>query len=118
MTQQLAALPGVSELTVSSQQPPPGVGWFSVGLQGENSAGNSKGDVAQNAVAPGFFSTFRIPLRAGRTFADGDDDNAVIVSRAIADHFWSGASAVGRRIRLGPTQPWLTIVGVVANVEM
>lgn len=118
VAQRLSVLPGVSELTMASDQPPPGVGWFSVGLEGENSAADSKGEVAQNAVTPSFFRTLRIPLRAGRTFSAQDSDDAVIVSQSVADHFWPGAPAVGRRIRLGSKQPWMTVIGVVGNVEM
>jgi putative ABC transport system permease protein len=105
-------------LSRASFVPPPGVGAFSVGFEGENSAANSLQRVAQNDVAPNFFQTLGIPLRAGRTFMGQDGDDAVLVSQSIADHYWPGASALGRRIRLGARGPWLTVIGVVGNVEM
>jgi len=117
-TQRLAALPGVSDLTVASAVPPPGVGSFSIGFEGEHGVVNSKAEVAQNAVAPNFFRTLRIPLREGRTFTPSDSDDVTVVSQAVADHSWPGASPIGRRIRLGATRPWATVIGVVGNVEM
>jgi predicted permease len=114
----LAALPGVSDATIASDVPPPGVGWFSLGLEGENAVADAEAEVAGNAVAPNFFRTLRIPLKSGRTFSAQDSDDAIVVSQSVADRFWPGASAVGRRIRLGSNQPWTTVIGVVGNVEM
>jgi putative ABC transport system permease protein len=110
-------LPGVLEVTRASFVPPPGTGAFSLGFEAENSGGDSKLAIAENAVAPNFFRTLRIPLRDGRTFLAADGDDAVIVSQSVADHFWPGSSAVGRRLRLGSARPWLTVIGVVGNVQ-
>jgi putative ABC transport system permease protein len=117
VAERLAAMPAVLELTRASFVPPPGTGAVSVGFEADNSGGDSKLAVAQNAVAPNFFRTFRIPLRDGRTFSAADGDDAVIVSQAVADHFWPGASAVGHRLRPGSARPWLTVIGVVGNVQ-
>jgi hypothetical protein len=41
----------------------------------------------------------------------------VIVNRKLAEHYWPGQEAVGKRLHLGPLEaqtPWLTIVGEVA----
>jgi putative ABC transport system permease protein len=116
----LAALPGVSDSSVASIQPPPAVGAFTLGVEAEHGAraGASTEAFAQNMVAPNYFQTLRIPFRAGRTFSAQEGDDAAIVSQAVADSFWPGVTAVGKRLRLGPTYPWLTVVGVVGNVEM
>jgi putative ABC transport system permease protein len=118
VAQRLAVLPGVSQLTVASEVPAPGVGLFSVGLEGENGTADSNERIAQNAVSPEYFRTLRIPVRVGRTFSAADQDDAVVVSQSVADHFWPGGSAVGRRLRYGPTQHWMTVIGVVGSVEM
>lgn len=42
-----------------------------------------------------------------------------IVSRGLADRFWPGEDAVGKRLRwgiAGSTAPWMTIVGVAGDV--
>jgi putative ABC transport system permease protein len=44
----------------------------------------------------------------------------VIVSRSLAEHYWPGHSPLGRRLKLAryaAAAPWLTIVGVAADVR-
>jgi len=77
-------------------------------------------------VMPGYFETMQIPLVAGR-YIDATDLtgrlSVVVVNEALARHFFGDAGArdaVGKRIKWGPPaspQPWLTIVGVTANVK-
>jgi predicted permease len=55
-----------------------------------------------NAVAPGYFSTLRIPLVAGRDFTDADRTGTqpvAIVSTAAARQYWPGQNAVGQYLR-------------------
>jgi putative ABC transport system permease protein len=45
-------------------------------------------------------------------------DRVAVVNKTLADRHLVGGSAIGRRIRLGSEeQPWLTVVGVVADVR-
>ena len=63
------------------------------------------------SVAPGYFSTLRIPLLAGRDFTDADREGSqpvAIVSAAAARLYWPGQNAVGQyvpRSRLQPGRP-------------
>src|SRR5262249_20060864 len=72
-------------------------------------------------VSPEFFATLRIPLVAGRPFADGDaaqGSTAVIVSERVMKRFWPGQDPAGKRVKFGlpeSSAPWLTIVGVVGE---
>lgn len=71
-------------------------------------------------VDPGFFRTMGIPLLKGRAFTTFDtvsSQRVVIVNRAMARRYWSDADPIGRRIRLGPLFPWMTIVGVVDDIR-
>jgi predicted permease len=62
-------------------------------------------------------------LLRGRFFSveDGPDSPPVaIVNNAMARRLWPGSDAVGKRFTLGPGDsngPWLTIVGVVADMR-
>jgi putative ABC transport system permease protein len=75
-------------------------------------------------VTPDYFRSMGIPLVAGRLFGDPDPSldpaNApreVMVSEAFALRYWTAAEAVGKRIRMNPTDPWSTIVGVVGSTH-
>ena len=71
-------------------------------------------------VSSEYFSIMKIPLRAGRYFAEEDTHGTqpvVIVNEAIARRYWPNEDPVGKRIRLGPRFAWTTIIGVVATVS-
>jgi putative ABC transport system permease protein len=74
-------------------------------------------------TSPGYFEAMRIPLVAGHTFErldPGRRSGDVVVSRALAERFWPGKSALGKRLTNGISKekhPWYTIVGVVGSVR-
>ncbi|HSS52581.1 MAG TPA: ABC transporter permease, partial [Thermoanaerobaculia bacterium] len=74
-------------------------------------------------TSPGYFEAMRIPLAAGHTFErldPGRRSGDVVVSQALAEHFWPGKSALGKRLMNGISKekhPWYTIVGVVGSVR-
>lgn len=68
-------------------------------------------------VGEGFFEATGVRIIQGRGFRDGDDPEAtVVVNRTIAEALWPGGEAVGRTMRVGPRDPWLTVVGVAEPV--
>jgi hypothetical protein len=71
-------------------------------------------------VMPGYFPTLHVPIVAGRAIDARDRPGApmvAVVSAAFAKAHWPGSSAIGRRVRrTGPSAPWLTVVGVAADV--
>jgi predicted permease len=77
--------------------------------------------VNNRLVTDGWFETAGVVLRQGRVFTAQDDERAplvAIVSERMADRFWPGEDAVGKRVRLArPGTPWLTVVGVVGDVR-
>ncbi len=61
-------------------------------------------EVDYRAATPTFFDTMRIPILRGRgfTIADREDTEPVaIVTQALAEKYFPGADAIGRRIKLG-----------------
>jgi putative ABC transport system permease protein len=63
-----------------------------------------------------------IRLREGRPFSEADtaqSPRVAVVNEELARRYWPGKDAVGRRLRTGTTGdwPWLTVVGVAANVR-
>lgn len=76
---------------------------------------------ARTVVTDGYFRTVGISVVQGRGFEDSDSPEAIpvgAVSRAFARRYFGDGAALGHRIRVGAaTDPWLTIVGVVEDVQ-
>jgi putative ABC transport system permease protein len=71
-------------------------------------------------VTPGYFAAARIPFLAGRPFAASEPPDVVlevVISRSLAERYWKGDLAIGRRVRTLLTGPSYTIVGIVGNVR-
>jgi putative ABC transport system permease protein len=123
----IAALPGVAAAGATTTLP----------LQGAQANGHRLADFPrpENAppavfqfqyVTPGYFRSMGIPVVAGRGLEAGDAerrDGAVVVSAALARHWWPRGGALGRRLRPDqdsngkPVDPWYTIVGVAGDVH-
>ncbi|MFZ0636982.1 MAG: ABC transporter permease [Candidatus Acidiferrales bacterium] len=73
------------------------------------------GDLA--IVSPGYFSTLGVPLLRGRSFTDQDREGGApvfIIDENLARMYWPNEDPVGKRMRRNSSDPWATIVGVVA----
>ncbi|MGI8745802.1 MAG: ABC transporter permease [Bryobacteraceae bacterium] len=76
--------------------------------------------VDRNIIAPDYFRTLSIPLIAGRDFTAADRSGApavAIVSRGLANRFWPGQNALGKRIMVPVERRTLPaqVIGVVAD---
>ena len=79
-------------------------------------------DAGTPKIDPRYFETMGIPLLAGRDFTERDTADApkvAIVSERIVREYFPGGpgEALGQRVRLGGSDDWLTVVGVVADVR-
>jgi putative ABC transport system permease protein len=116
----LAGQPGIESVAFANRFPLRG-GW-ETGLTVEGLALPDDGavDAACQAVSPGYFSTLGIPLLRGRLITPTDTNTSEPVA-VVSDEFGKtvlrGGDPVGRRIRRGPSMPWITIVGVVRDVR-
>ncbi len=74
-------------------------------------------------VSPGYLETLGVTLIKGRLIDKSDRAESlpvVVVSQEFARQAWPGEDAIGkrvRRIRIGQTFPWMTVVGVVSDVK-
>ncbi len=75
-------------------------------------------DLPFGPAAPDYFETMGIPVLEGRAFHPDDGPDVIVVNDRLARTFWGEESAVGRRFRLGPDQPWRTVVGIAGDVRM
>ncbi len=73
-------------------------------------------------ASDGYFEAMRIPLLHGSAFESADREatrSAVVVSEALAQRFWPGQDAIGKRLRAADgSQEWRTVVGVVGSVRI
>jgi putative ABC transport system permease protein len=78
---------------------------------------------AHRMVSPGYMETLGLTLARGRLLDESDRAGSlpvVVVSEALARQAWPGQDAIGkrvRRLRAGEPGPWMTVVGVVADVK-
>src|SRR5207244_1415229 len=78
--------------------------------------------VLKPCVTPDYFATMGIMVRAGRSFLSTDNAAAprvVVISTGMANRFWPGQSALGKRVTMAENpkpEDWLTIVGIVDDV--
>jgi putative ABC transport system permease protein len=80
--------------------------------------------VNYQSISENYFQVMRIPLKAGRVFANFDSKDSepvAIVSERLARILWPDEQAIGRRLRYNPagraTAPWLKVVGIAGNVQ-
>jgi putative ABC transport system permease protein len=123
--QRIRALPGVqgagfaSDLPFTSQGDTDG---FRIEGRPEPRS-NAELDALYREVTNDYLQTIGARLLEGRLFDSRDgasSQRAVIINETFAKGFWPGESPVGKRMQVGktgPDQPWLTIVGVVADMR-
>jgi putative ABC transport system permease protein len=74
------------------------------------------------SISPDYFRAMGSPLVAGRTFTEEEawqKLSAVIINQALQRRYWPDENPLGKRIKFGgaPDSPWVTIVGVAADVK-
>jgi len=115
----LAAVPGVAGVATVSQLPLTGRG--DTGRATLEARATEKGpEVNVRGVSASYFRVLGIPLVRGRGFGDGDRQGSppvLLVNRTFELRAFGGASALGERLTFSflPGQPWMEVVGVVAD---
>jgi len=125
LIRRVETLPGVISAAVATNLPLTETG-NSVGVSIEGRADPAPDRVPiviTRIISPRYFETMGIPLLKGRAFAEEDKAESpavVVLSETTARKFWPGEDALGKHIKIGPTNSpnrWLTVVGVVKDVR-
>lgn len=125
LVDRLAQLPGARSAAAFSTLPLSD-GASNIDFRVEGMAPPAPGDPATSGdmiiADPGYIATMGINLIEGRFFQPADRLDGMpvsVVNRQLAQMFWPGVSAVGKRIRIAgdDDSPWLTIVGVIDDVQ-
>jgi putative ABC transport system permease protein len=97
---------------------------FNFSVEGQPAPSDTKLPFALfRVVSPDYFRAMGIPLQRGRFFDARDSAEsqpAVLVNRRLAEQYWPGEDAIGKRLKVGPLDSpsaWLTVVGVVGDTR-
>src|SRR5579862_8108372 len=119
----LAAIPGVSSVGFAQNVPMDGMepAWNNIFVEGKNERAGSAPMRLFNYVSPGYFQSEGTRLVAGRDYTWDDIYGLLpvgIVSENLARESWGSAqAAIGKHLRIMPTQPWIEVVGVAQDVR-
>ncbi len=121
----VGSLPGVESAGLTSILPlAGGISWGGITIEDHDPrAGQSAIQADQRIASVGYFETMKIPLIQGRFFNDQDrkeSPRVAIIDENMARTYWPEGNPIGRRLKQGSgtnNNPWLTVVGVVANVK-
>ena len=119
-----SALPGVRSAALVTDLPLERYETRALSAEGVELAGGASSSTNLSWVYGPYFQTLGIRLKSGRVFSDVETiepRGVVIVNERLARTYWPGQDAVGKRLRWGLNvaenqNPWLTIVGVIADV--
>ena len=139
LREEIARLPGVTEVTQASRAPASGGNRF-VQLATDDAkppfdreAEDKRPAVGYSYVSRNYFETLGISLVSGRSFTAQEADAeapVVVISEATARRFWPGQDPIGKRLVLGslnarpafagervPFSPSSEVIGVVRDVR-
>ena len=121
----LSTLPGVQSVAAFSCYPLSnnGTSWTYFQVEGRVAPDLRHSPWADTqSISPAYPQFMRVQLKAGRVFTDDDRENTqsvAIVNQKLASLYWPNENPLGKHIRIGPPNesgPWLTVVGVAADV--
>jgi putative ABC transport system permease protein len=126
--QRIKAIPGVTDATATCCVPLEGGYGLPFIIQGRPlTDGPFHGGGGWLTVSPGYFETFKIPIRRGRTFTERDDARSpgvVIINESMAKRFWKDGDPLNDRLAIGrgvmrefAADPERQIIGIVADVR-
>jgi len=118
----LRALPGVRSVAASGTLPFNSTPDTDLEIEGQTYEPGNEPSAEILTATPEYFHTLGIRLLAGRTFTPEDlpgRPTALVVNQTMAQRYWPGKSAIGKRVVMkdwGPPLPG-EIVGVVSDVK-
>ncbi|HUQ84195.1 MAG TPA: ABC transporter permease [Gemmatimonadaceae bacterium] len=117
----LRTLPGVTAVGATTALP---LGQSATGFIEVEGQTDQRAGAGYRVVSDDYFEAMGIGLLRGRGFTSADDSGTArvtIINRQMADKYWPGQDPIGRRFKAKSMEwkdpPWLTVVGVVANVR-
>jgi predicted permease len=123
VSERIRSLPGVRSAVLARDLPMSGTDpSMPIAIEGTPPPPSETPIVSRfRAVGPDYFQGLRTPLLEGRDFTENDtatSPRVVIVSKSLADLYWPGQDAMGKRLKpeLAGGE-WCTVVGLSADVR-
>lgn len=118
------ALPGAGAVALSSETPGRDRSGYGV-LRIADDPEMEGAAATYRVVSDGYFAALGLPLQAGRDFGPQDAPGSArvaVVSRAMAERYWPGESALGKRFQAISMEspvgaPEIAVIGVVADLD-
>jgi predicted permease len=122
----LNSLPGVESAGAGSDLPWTGYdennGGFTI--EGKKPPPHQDFHARYHMATPGYFTAMGIPLLEGRFFTEADKKDApwaLIINHAMAQRYWPGEDALGKRVSFEDVpkkdSDWMTVVGIVGDIK-
>jgi putative ABC transport system permease protein len=121
----LSSLPGVESVAAFNCYPLSnnGTSWTYFQVEGSVAPDLRHSPWADTqSITPAYLQFMRVEVQAGRGFTADDRETTqpvAIVNQKLAKLYWPKESALGKHLRIGgpdDSSPWLTVVGVAADV--
>jgi putative ABC transport system permease protein len=120
---EVGTIPGVQAASMARALPTQGDDW-SVWYWSEGQPQPTPGQwplTYMAIVTPGYLSTLQIPLLAGRSFTEADNQDAepvAMVNETFARRHWPHQNAIGMHVNFPDVEPGTrTVVGVIGDVK-
>lgn len=123
----LRGVPGVADVTTTLLLPLGNRSWERrIWPEGEPITPDNGDSVLYGIVSASYFETLGVPIVDGRAFTDADRGESLvaIIDATMAERYWPGESALGKRVTFegtgtpeNPQQIYRTVVGVAQNVR-
>jgi predicted permease len=121
VTERLEVVPGVTSVGAVRMLPLiRTIGDWSITIEGRPLASpNENPNADYQSATPGYFRTMGTTLLRGRLLTNADREDAplvVVINDTMAERYWPGQDAIGKRFQMGgtgSTRPPMTIVGIV-----
>jgi predicted permease len=122
LLERLAEIPGVTHAAIATNVPMYNYfGRANVVPEGQTFTPGQEPLASAISVSSDFFAALGIPLRSGSVFPKdlrADARPMIVVNQALAQRFWPGQDAIGKRLRMTDRDELAEIIGVVGDVRM
>jgi macrolide transport system ATP-binding/permease protein len=115
-------LPGVDSVSLAGMYPLGGENaTVQIHIDGAATTSEHGESIPIGSVDGAYFSTFGIPVLAGRVFAASDKPKSpevIVINRTMAEKYWPNQNPIGRTVQNDSDKSHAIVIGVVGDVKI